>query len=83
MLELPRQSVGGGEFIQNRNGLRFPLWKTTAFEGELTCGEPLLDSVVVRRRCGVRAHFSLVPSCLVLSEFWVLSSDFRVEGVGR
>ena len=42
----PRQSVRGGEFIQERNGLRFPLLKTTAFGGKLTFGEPFLDSGV-------------------------------------
>ena len=45
---LPRQSVGGGKSIQNRNGLRFPLLKTTASEGKLTFGDPFLDSGVVR-----------------------------------
>ena len=45
---LPRQSVGGGDFIQNRNGLRFLLLKTTAFQGKLTLDDPLLDSGVVR-----------------------------------
>ena len=44
---LPRQSVGGGKFIQNRNGLRFSPLKTTAFEEKLTFGDPFLDSGVV------------------------------------
>ena len=36
----PRQSVGGGKFIQNRSGPRSALLNSTAFEGKLTCGDP-------------------------------------------
>ena len=45
----PRQSVGGGIFFQNRNGMRFPFLKTAAFEGKLTFGDPYLDSGAARR----------------------------------
>ena len=43
----PRQSVGGGKFIQKRQYLRSPLLKTTALEGKLTFGDIFLDSGVV------------------------------------
>ena len=31
---LPRQSLGGGKFIQNKYLCLFPLLKTTAFRGD-------------------------------------------------
>ena len=34
MLKVPRQSVGGGKFIQKRVRTRFPLLKTTALRGK-------------------------------------------------
>ena len=37
---LPRQSVGGGKFNQNRSGLRSPLLKTTALRGKLLVATP-------------------------------------------
>ena len=49
--EVPRQSVGGCKFIQDRNGLQFPLLEITAFQGKLTFGDPFLDSSVVRDVC--------------------------------
>ena len=45
--EIPRQSVGGGKFIQKRLRRRSPLLKTTGLMRKLTFGDPLLDSVVV------------------------------------
>jgi hypothetical protein len=42
----PRQSVGGGKFIQKRRYPRSPLLKTTALKGKLTFGDPFLDSGV-------------------------------------
>ena len=44
----PRQSVGGGKFIQKRVRTRFPLLKTTALRGKLTFGDPFEDSGVDR-----------------------------------
>ena len=43
----PRQSVGGGKFIQKRVWTRFPLLKTTTLSGKLTFGDPFEDSGVV------------------------------------
>ena len=47
LLRLPRQSVGGGEFIRKRLRKRSPLLKPTTLEGNLTFGDPFLDSCVV------------------------------------
>ena len=44
---LPRQSVGGGRFLQKRAYARSPLLKTTASKGKLTLGDPFEDSGVV------------------------------------
>ena len=42
----PRQSGGGGKFIENRLRSRFPRLKTSALRGTLAFGDPLLDSGV-------------------------------------
>ena len=46
-LPLPRQSVGGGKFIQKCGYPCSPLLKTTASKGKLTFGDPFLDSGAV------------------------------------
>ena len=43
----PRQSVGGGKFIQNRLRRRYPHLKTTAIETKSTLGDPSLVTGVV------------------------------------
>ena len=44
---LPRQSVGGGTFLQKRAYARSPLLKAITLEGGLTFGDPFQDSGVV------------------------------------
>ena len=50
----PRQSVGGGKFLQKRAYARSPRLETIAWKGELTFGDPLLDSGSVRSTADLR-----------------------------
>ena len=45
---VPRQSGGGGKFVQKRLSRRSPLLKTTVLRAKLTFDDPLLDSGVIR-----------------------------------
>ena len=60
----PRQRVEEGKFLQKRAYARSPLLKTIALKGELSFGDPLLDSGVVpagdERVSGWRALAHLV-----------------------
>ena len=59
--EVPRQSVGGGKFLQERAYTRSPLLKIIALKGELTFGDLFQESGLVCAMCFARRRFTKHP----------------------